>query len=123
MPKTREQIASKQAAGDDRRRTKRVPLSFQIEVSGRDQTGAPFRERAMTRDVNGNGCKFDLLWNVRPGDLLAICVIPRDPSNSNAEQPTIFKVVWVEPSDLGWTIGAMTLHAKNIWHMAFPTKK
>jgi hypothetical protein len=123
MPKISEHVISKRATGAERRRTKRVPLSFQIEVSGRDRTGAAFCERAMTSDVNQNGCKFDLLWELKPGDLVSISVSPKGPRLTPAEQPTIFQVVWVEPSELGWTVGATSLQNKNIWHMVFPVKK
>ena len=123
MPKIREHVISSQTTGADRRRTKRIPISFQIEVSGRDQTGALFCERAMTSDVNHNGCKFDLLREPRQGDLVSISVIPKDPSFANTEPPAIFQVVWAEPTELGWTIGATTLQKKNIWHMSFPVKK
>ena len=123
LPKTNENIAQKKADGLERRRTKRMRLSFQIEISGHDRMGTPFRERAMTSDVNENGCKFDFIWNLKPGDLVSISVIPKGTKKLIEEQPTIFQVIWVEPSDLGWTVGATTLHYKNIWHMAFPTQK
>src|SRR5579862_588167 len=86
MPKTYEHIMSRQAAGAERRRTKRVPLSFQIEVSGRDRTGAAFSERAMTSDVNHSGCKFDFLWELKPGDLISISVVLKGPHPAGAAQ-------------------------------------
>lgn len=123
MPKIREHVIAEQAAGAERHRTKRVSLSFQIEVSGRDATGAAFRERAMTSDVSQNGCKFHLLWRLKQHDRVSISVISKDPSHGSAGQPAIFEVVWVEPSDLGWTVGATTIENKNLWHMTFPVKK
>ena len=123
MPKADERIVAKPAAGEERRRTKRVPLSFQIEVSGRDRNGAAFCERAMTSDVNHGGCKFDLLWELKPGDLVSIALVPKDRHLTGAQPPIIFQVVWVEPGELGWTIGVTALQDRNIWHMSFPTVK
>ena len=123
MTKTREQTAVKEATGAERRRTKRIPLSFHIEVSGRDRGGTLFRDRAITSDVNENGCKFEFLWELTPGSSVGISVIPKGQLAPDIAQPTIFQVVWVVPSNLGWSIGATTLRPNNIWHMSFPTKK
>jgi hypothetical protein len=123
MTKTSEQNGSRQAVGADRRRTRRVPLTFQIEVSGIDRNGTAFRERAITTNVNENGCRFDLVWQLFPGDLISISVISAHREGLKKDSPTVFQVVWVEPSDMGWSVGATTKNPRKIWHMAFPDRR
>jgi hypothetical protein len=101
----------------ERRRTKRLRLSFQIEVSGRDRAGHLFHDAAVTIDVNDDGCQFDLVRQLQRGDVVGIRVVGR---GGKMGKLALFEVVWAEASERGWTIGAMKLQAVNIWNMHFP---
>jgi PilZ domain len=99
-------------SGAERRRTKRIPLAFQVEVSGREPKGGLFQDQAVTIDVNEAGCRFDLERQLNRGDVVTIRVVQ---SCSASNRPTRFQVVWAEPADLGWTIGVMKLRDEAIW--------
>jgi PilZ domain len=105
----------------DRRRCKRLTLRYQIEVSGFDRSGQLFRDRAVTLDVSEQGCKFNLLREMECGDVVAIRLVGRDGARCDAGKPLLFEIVWIEPSECGWSIGAAKLQAENIWHIAFPS--
>jgi PilZ domain-containing protein len=117
---SREMTGKKQRLAE-RRRTERLPFSFQIQVSGVDHAGEFFREYTVTTNVSGNGCRFDLLRQVRPKDVLAIQVSPRNPDGELEEnRPLLFEVIWSEPNERGWAVGAAQLQPGNIWHITFP---
>ncbi len=120
MPKTREEYEAEQKALTERRRTKRVPLSFQIEVSGRDRAGQVFRDQAVTTDVNEDGCRFDFLRQLQAKDVVAIQLTGRYGSLSKR---VLCEVVWAEPNERGWSIGVERLQAEDIWPMKFPPRK
>jgi hypothetical protein len=103
----------------ERRRSKRVAVAFQIEVSGREPRGDAFHDRATTIDVNEHGCKFNLARQVQTGDTLTICLLLNEtPTGEN--NASLFQIVWAAPSDNGCTVGAMRLQDKRIWPMNFP---
>ena len=122
MPESREKNAEKQATVD-RRKAKRVNLTFQIEVSGFDPSGQLFREHAVTSDVSEDGCKFALLREVKPKDVLAIQLVRRGDGQPCEGRPLLFEVAWAEPSERGWTIGALKLQPDDMWHVGFPKKQ
>jgi hypothetical protein len=105
------------ASGKERRRTRRVRLSFQIEVSGRDRAGHLFHEAAVTTDVNEDGCRFDLVRQLQRGDVVGIRVLGRE---GKPGKLALFEVVWAKPSERGWTVGAVRLQPVNVWNVHFP---
>jgi len=107
-------------AGVERRRTKRVPLAFRIEVTGRDLNGAMFHDQAVTADVNENGCRFDLPRQLNPGDMVTIRLVGDAPRLSPGEGRRLFEVVWAGPSEQGWSIGASMLQTGLLWPIVFP---
>ena len=120
-PKVSEPVRPKEAAETQRRNSKRVGLAFQIHVSGTDPKGTEFRERTVTSDVSADGCQFALQRKVYPGDHLSLGLADNDFARHKKPQP--YKVVWVERSHLGWTIGVIKLDGENIWPMSFPIKR
>jgi hypothetical protein len=108
-----------ESAGAERRRSKRVAVAFQIEVSGWEPMGAVFNEQARTIDVNEHGCRFDLSRQVRVGDTLAIRVLQGTLPRAD-RRAALFQIVWAAPSAMGCTVGAMRLQEKSIWPMNFP---
>jgi hypothetical protein len=106
----------------DRRKAKRVALSFPIEVSGVDSRGRPFCESLTTTDVSEDGCGFNTLREMRCGDIVTILV--STPSSAERRiEPVRFQIVWVEASQWGWAIGASKLQPVSVWPMGFPKAK
>jgi hypothetical protein len=109
--------------GPNRRKSKRVTISFPIEVSGFDEAGRMFRERAVTNDVSEHGCRFDLMRELKGGEVVAIQLGSRSGQRSDKSRPLLFEVAWVNPSVHGWTVGALKLQPDNLWHLVFPANK
>jgi len=107
----------------DRRRGKRVVIAFPIEISGFDAAGRIFRECSVTSDVSEQGCKFDLLRELKGGDVIAIQLVSPGKDRPKKSKPLLFEVAWVCPSMHGWTLGALKLQPENIWNLIFPPKK
>lgn len=104
----------------DRRRGKRVPLTFSIEVSGFDPTARLFSERTKTSDISEVGCRFRVKTPLSRGDVVAIKLLSRGNEQSPAGKPLLFQIVWVRHDPDGWTVGALKLQPENIWHVTFP---
>ncbi len=107
----------------NRRKAKRVVIAFPVEISGFDEAGRIFRERTVTSDVSEHGCRFDLLRELKCGEVIAIQLGSRSEERSDKGKPLLFEIAWVEPSVHGWTIGAFKLQPENIWHLVFPPGK
>ncbi len=105
----------------ERRKGKRVPLTFPIEISGFDRTARLFSERTKTTDISEVGCRF-LAKKTRlaPGDVVAIKLLSRGDEQSSASKPLLFQIIWVQRELEGWTVGALKLQPENIWHVTFP---
>lgn len=107
----------------DRRQGKRVVIAFPIEVSGFDAVGRIFREHSATADVSEQGCRFDLLRELKGGDVIAVQLVSPGKDRPEKSKPLLFEIVRVAPSAHGWTFGASKLQPENIWHLIFPPKK
>ena len=110
-------------ANGDRRREKRVPLVFPIEVSGFDRRGLFFSERTVTTDVSESGCRFQLKTEVERGAVVAIKVVSRHANRPQPERPLLFKVARVTEESNVWTLGAAKLQPESLWCVAFPPQK
>ncbi len=115
--------AMSREAMEDRRQGKRVPLAFNIEVSGFDHTGRMFSERTVTADVSEAGCRFRLTAQVKRGDVVAIRLIRRKASDPGRSKPLLFQIAWVARERGGWVAGALKLQPENMWHVTFPPKQ
>jgi hypothetical protein len=122
MEKSHPKNGAEPHGGVENRRTRRIPLSFQIEVSGRDVTGVKFREPAVTMDVNRHGCRFHFLRELRAGDPVEIQRVWRNAPWVETK-PFLFQVVWVDPTEHGWAIGATSPDGVDIWQISFPANK
>jgi len=107
----------------ERRRSKRIPMSFHIEVSGIDCSGQLFRDRVFTLDVSDGGCQFELAREIEAKTPISIQVLDRDGAPAFESKPLLFEVVRVEISKVGRIVGAIQLQAANIWHMTFPLNR
>jgi hypothetical protein len=110
-------------AMQDRRKGKRVPLAFPIEVSGFDRNGRHFSEATKTCDISEAGCRFGIKAQLKPGDVVAIKLITRGNGLTPASKALLFQIAWVKPEPEGWAAGALKLQPENIWHMSFPPGK
>ena len=110
-----------QEALKDRRKGKRVPLAFPIEVSGFDPTGRLFAECTTTSNISESGCRFQVKTQLERGDVVAIKLLSRRNDLAPASKPLLFQIVWVAREAEGWTAGALQLESENLWHMAFPS--
>jgi hypothetical protein len=106
----------------ERRRGKRVPLSFHVEVSGIGLNGIPYCDHAAASDVSDRGCQVHLTREVRPGDLLTIRVVRRGEPSPDQDGPFLYQAVWVEASENGggWIAGLSALEPGNPWRINFP---
>ena len=105
------------------RRSKRIMIVFQIEVSGMDHlTGSIFHDRAATTDISEQGCQFTFQRKLNPGEHLSLCLVDTDFARVTGHKTQPFEVVWVERGPIGWTVGARKLEGKNIWPITFPLR-
>ncbi len=105
---------------EDRRKGKRVTLTFPIEVSGFDRTGRLFSERTVTLDISEAGCRFHLKTQIERGDVVAVKLLSRRDLSLPPARPLLFQVIWIDREEDGWVAGALKLQPEDIWHMAFP---
>ena len=110
-------------ASRDRRREKRIPLVFPIEVSGFDRRGRFFSERTVTADVSESGCRFQLETEVERGAVVAIKRVSRQANRLQPERPLLFKVARVTEESSGWILGASKLQPESLWCIAFPPQE
>jgi hypothetical protein len=107
----------------ERRRTKRIPLCFYIQVSGFTSDGQFFRDLTVTTDVSEGGCRFELAREIELKAPITIQVVHSDGSPPPGSKPLLFEVARIEPSSPGWSVGAAMLQSENIWNMTFPINR
>jgi hypothetical protein len=107
-------------ASQDRRRERRIPLAFPVEVSGFDQNGRYFSEQTMTTDISESGCRFYLKIRVDRGAMVALKVVSRGGSKALPDRPLLFQVARVTQEGDGWVVGAVKLQPESLWCVAFP---
>lgn len=112
-----------QEASQDRRRGKRVPLTYSIEVAGFDRSGRLFTERTSTWNVSEDGCGFRIKTPLQRGDVVAIKLVTRQRTDPAVNRSLLFQIAWIAQERDGWNAGAMKLQPESIWHAAFPRKE
>jgi hypothetical protein len=103
----------------DRRKAKRVPLAFPINVCGMDPNGHFFSEDTATHDISEQGCRFHVQRRPQEGDALAIRLMSRDGLPHPENRALLFEVRWVLPDGDGWLVGTFCLQPRNLWNMTF----
>ncbi len=105
--------------GEDRRKAKRILLTYPIEVYGFGPSGQFFTERTTTLNVSADGCRFRLKAEVEPGAVVAIRLAGKNslPLQNDA---LLYQVMWIEPVEQGREIGAYRLQPGNLWQVHFP---
>jgi len=108
-------------AGRDRRKEKRIPLAFPIEVCGFDASGHFFSERTQTTDISEEGCRFCAKAQPEPGEVVAVRLVSRESGTMVPKNPLLFQIAWVAHAENGWVVGAFKLQPENVWNVAFPS--
>lgn len=107
---------------EDRRKHKRVTLTFPVEVTGFDINRQLFCERTVTQDISASGCRFLLNRRIARGDVVAIRLLGCERENTQPGRPLLFNVIWVAHQDNAWVAGALMVQREKFWHMEFPDK-
>ncbi len=122
MTTTPKNSQEKDLLSSERRRSKRVQLAFQIEVSGTETAGAKFQDLTTTEDINEHGCRFTLQRELARGDVITIRVVNRS-AGAPLENAQVFEIVWVDANVHGWCMGARRLQKDQFWPVSFPAKR
>lgn len=109
-----------QEVREERRKGKRVPLTFPIEVCGFDRAARMFSERTRTTDISEVGCRFRMKAELARGDVVAIKLVSRGNNHDSECKALLFRISWVRQDPDGWTVGALKLQQEKIWHVTFP---
>lgn len=100
------------------RKEPRFPFCFQIQVRGADMRMRPFEEHTNTADISKSGCRFSLQNRVPPGAYVSIAVQRED--GSFGRECALYSVVWCNPADTGYEVGAELVDGPNLWNISFP---
>ena len=104
----------------ERRRGKRIFLSFRVEVSGIGLDGIPYCDQAAASDVSDRGCQISLERAIKTGDMLTLRVVRQKGPAADQETPFLYQIVWVRPDNGFWAAGLAAMESGNPWHMTFP---
>ncbi len=107
-------------ATQDRRRGKRVQLTYPIEISGFDHSGRLFSEKTKTQDISETGCRFVLRTPLARGDVVAIKIVSQSDEALPSTKALLFQIAWVRRQGDGWMAGALKLQPDKLWRVAFP---
>jgi len=124
MLNTSEPDRRKGPAALGRRRSRRIALSFKIEVSGTGPTGTTaFHDQTVTTDVSEGGCQFLFHRKLSLGEHLSLGLVNTDFAHITGNKTQPFEVVWTKPSHMGWAVGVKKLQDENIWPLKFPVHR
>lgn len=104
----------------ERRREKRIFLSFHVEVSGIGLDGIPYCDHAAASDVSDRGCQIQLKRAIKTGDVLTLRVVRQNGPTATQEAPFLYQIAWVRADDGFWAAGLEAMESGNPWHMNFP---
>ena len=104
----------------DRRRGKRIPLSFKVEVSGIGLDGVPYCDQAAASEVSNRGCQIHLKREIKSGDMLTLRVIRENGATTDPEAPFLYQIVWARKNNGSWVAGLEALEPGNPWHITIP---
>ena len=122
MPSQKEWEALSLEAQEDRRKGKRVPHTYPVEVSGLDPAGRLFSERTVTTNVSETGCCFQVKTRLERGAVVAIKLLSRQKETPHPAKAVLFQIIWVAPDADGLTVGTLKLQQEQMWNLAFPPK-
>lgn len=115
-----DQIAN-EATAADRRREKRVNLTFSIAISTFSRNADLVAERTRTIDISENGCRFATRLPLERGNVLAIALVGLDEKNIAQEKSRRFEVMWTAEQSNVRIVGARQTDGDSLWNVSFPT--
>jgi c-di-GMP-binding flagellar brake protein YcgR len=115
-----DQIANEVTAAD-RRREKRVNLTFSIAISTFSRDADLIAERTRTIDISENGCRFATRLPLERGNVLAIALVGLDEKTIAQEKSRRFEVMWTAEHSNVRIVGARQTDGDTLWNVSFPT--
>jgi len=94
---------------NERRADQRILARWTVEISGVDEAGMQFTERAQSIDASSEGCRFLLHSRVLPGGVIAVEPLGPNGENLADEFARLFVVVRTNSRDDLLEVGARSL--------------
>jgi hypothetical protein len=111
----------KEGTAADRRREKRVNLTFSITISTFSRNADLITERTKTLDISEYGCRFATNLPLERGNVVAIALLGPDEKNIAQEKLGRFEVMWTTEQPNVRIVGARQTEGDSIWDVSFPT--
>ena len=99
---------------NERRAHSRFFLHSQVEITGVDESGLQFTERARVEDVSDLGCRFSIRGAVHEGSILGVEPLGPEGENLSDEFPRLFVVIWVKRKGNCLMVGARSLREDEL---------
>jgi hypothetical protein len=93
----------------ERRAYNRFLLHSQVEITGVDESGLQFAERARVENVSDLGCRFSIRGAVHQGSVLGVMPLGPEGENLLDEFPRLFIIIWAKRKGNRLTVGARSL--------------
>lgn len=104
---------------NERRAYKRLFLHSQVEITGVDESGLQFAERARVEDVSDLGCRLSIRGAVHEGSILGVEPLGPEGENRSDEFPRLFVVIWVKRKGNRLAVGARSLREEELSDSGF----
>ena len=105
---------------EERREDNRFLLHSQVRISGIDESGLQFVERARVEDVSDLGCRFSIRGAVHQGSVVGVEPLGSEGENLLDEFPRLFVIIWVKRKRHRLTIGARAMREDELSDGCFP---
>lgn len=99
------------------RRELRITLPIDIEVSGIDRAGHPFRASTKTHEVSEWGCSFYLPFELDKDAIVSVSVIGKQPYCLSETEFVIFQIMNSQRNGDGWLLGASKAQPERLWNL------
>jgi c-di-GMP-binding flagellar brake protein YcgR len=113
----------KESTPTDRRREKRVNLTFSIAISTFPRNADLKNERTRTIDISERGCRFATHLPLERGNVVMIGLLGPDEKNTTQEKLGRFEVMWTTKQPNVRIVGARQTEGDSLWGVSFPTFK
>jgi hypothetical protein len=98
----------------ERRAYKRFLLHSPVEITGVDESGLQFAERARVEDVSDLGCRFSIRGAVHQGSVLGVTPLGPEAENLLDEFPRLFVIIWAKRKGDRLTVGVRSLREDEL---------
>jgi hypothetical protein len=98
----------------ERRAYKRFLLHTQVEITGVDESGLQFAERARVENVSDLGCRFSIRGAVHQGSVLGVMPLGSKGEKLLDEFPRLFVIMWAKRKGDRLTVGARSLREDEL---------